>query len=55
MEFVRDTIAIVGLGTLFGGLWWIWPPIALVVLGIVLLAGVVLSSTLHGTNRNDPQ
>ena len=37
-----DVMVLLGLGLLAGGLWWIYPPLALVVPGaLVLIAGVV--------------
>ena len=39
---MKDLLALAGLALLAAGLWWIYPPAALVVVGLVLLAvGVV--------------
>ena len=32
-----DVIAILGLVLLAAGLWWFWPPLALIVIGALLL------------------
>lgn len=38
---VKDVAAVAGFSLLSGGLWWMCPPIALIVSGSLLLAGSV--------------
>ncbi len=33
----NDVVTILGIGCLAGGLWWIYPPAALIVVGLALL------------------
>lgn len=33
----NDVLTLMGVGCLAGGLWWIYPPAALIVVGIVLI------------------
>lgn len=39
---MSDVMILGGVGLVFGGLWWIYPPAAVVVLGVILLAGGVV-------------
>ncbi len=41
-EIIRDLTALAGLGLVAYGLWCIYPPIAWIVSGVVLLAGAAL-------------
>lgn len=46
---MRDFIAVLGLGLIFGGAWWLSPPWSLVVLGGLLLMGAIAG---HKTEDN---
>lgn len=51
-----DGLALVGLALLNWGLWWIWPPLAPLVTGLVILAAVrklLWPEVKHGTD-NEP-
>lgn len=39
-----DVLAVVGIGLLGYGLWQIYPPLALIVTGVLVLAAAVLGS-----------
>ncbi len=41
-EFIRDTVALAGLGFATYGIWCIFPPAAWIVLGGSMLAGAAL-------------
>lgn len=45
---LRDTLVLIGLSAAFVGLWWMYPPIALVIGGAVVAGAGVLS---HFANR----
>lgn len=47
---VRDVAALIGLALVSFGLWWIYPPIALVIGGGLLLAG-----SIWGHLNGDPR
>lgn len=51
----NDVFAAVGLLLVAGGLWWIYPPISLIVVGLALMTlGVVGSKNENGdVNEND--
>lgn len=53
MEFVRDLIALAGIGLVGTGCWWLCPPAALIVVGAVLLIGLLLGSARRGGKPND--
>lgn len=36
MPDLNDALAVVGLGMLFAGCWWIYPPAALIVVGTIV-------------------
>ena len=42
IELVRDFMALAGLGLVTYGIWMLFPPAALIVLGGLLLAGAAL-------------
>lgn len=44
MSFLRDLAAIAGFGLLIGGCWTIYPPLACIVGGFLLLSGAVIWS-----------
>jgi hypothetical protein len=39
---MSDVMILAGVGLVCGGLWWIYPPAAVVVLGVILLVGGVV-------------
>ena len=41
MPDAEDVVLLMALGMVFGGFWWIWPPLALVVGGGLILAWAV--------------
>jgi len=45
---MRDAVAIAGLVLLGGGLWWIYPPAALVGVGGILMALAIMGVRRHG-------
>jgi divalent metal cation (Fe/Co/Zn/Cd) transporter len=38
---IHDVTALLGLGLVFAGCWWVYPPAALIVSGGILLAGSI--------------
>jgi len=38
LTLVFDVLALAGFGVAFAGLWWIWPPAALVICGLPVCA-----------------
>jgi hypothetical protein len=41
---ITDVIEVVGICSLTVGLWWIYPPVALIILGLIfIVAGYALS------------
>lgn len=43
-DLLADLLALIGLASLTTGLWWIYPAVALIVLGLALIgAGVMLA------------
>jgi hypothetical protein len=38
LDWVWDVLALVGLALVLGGCWWIYPPVALIVGGVALVA-----------------
>ena len=44
-EAAHTVIALASLASIGGGLWWVYPPAALVVLGVLLLSGVIYART----------
>jgi len=48
MPDLFDLMALAGLVMLGVGLWWIWPPLALVVPGALLLAIGLVAAWLRG-------
>ena len=41
---VRDIVGVVGIGLIAVGTWLVYPPAALVVTGVLLLAGALMSA-----------
>lgn len=39
-----DLMGVAGLGMLGTGLWWVWPPVSLIVCGVLLFAVAVLAA-----------
>lgn len=39
MDMTGSLVGLVGLVAVIVGLWWAWPPLALIMGGLVLLAG----------------
>ena len=47
MKWLIDIAELVGLGSMFVGLWWIRPPVALVVVGGLLFGVAFLARIRH--------
>lgn len=45
-SIVRNVCFLAGLGLIAAGCWWIWPPLALLVVGLVLII-LALWGTYH--------
>ena len=43
-HWLCDICAFAGFGGLFGGLWWLHPPTAVIVCSVLLLAGGVVGA-----------
>lgn len=41
-EIIRDVLILGGIGGIVTGCWWIWPPLGLIVAGVVAVALGVL-------------
>lgn len=53
-HLVRDVMAFGGLALVGTGLWWIYPPAALILLGVALLGLVIMSlvmANVHDTRK----
>ena len=48
-----DILVLAGLVSLAVGLWWIWPPLALVVVGALLLIGGVVGAKVRSGGQWD--
>ena len=51
-ENIRDGMTVLGALSVVVGLWWAWPPLAWVGLGIALISGAALWSKIE-KRRND--
>ncbi|WP_373047188.1 hypothetical protein [Vulgatibacter sp.] len=45
---LHDLVALLGLILFAGGLWWIYPPLALVVVGALLMAAAFFGTARRG-------
>ncbi len=55
---LEDALAVIGLALLTGGLWWIFPPAALIVVGVLLIGAAWWMSNIpegpnHGPDENN--
>lgn len=48
-----DVLALIGLGLLSWGLWWIWPPLAPLVVGTLILVAVVYRARQVNVMKED--
>ena len=51
-ENIRDGMTLLGMASIVVGLWWAWPPLAWIGLGVALLAGAMLWARIE-KRRND--
>ena len=49
-SYVADLVAVVGLGMVFAGCWWIYPPSALIVVGAVVTAVPIVGQLIERKN-----
>lgn len=53
-KFWPDVILVAGAATLVTGLWWCWPPGALMLAGILLIIAGLSLATDEGEKKNEP-
>lgn len=54
MELARNITAIVALGMIGAGFWVVYPPSALIVVGVIVLMGILNGSRRIERKHNDP-
>jgi len=52
---MRDVFALAGVGLIGGGCLWVYPPSALIVVGVLLLMGGVAGHIWSGAESDDSE